>query len=75
MRCFRFTATAFALALAALASGCGTPREKTAPCKRPANLSSYASTQRSECGPMWSINTDRAAALAAIQELAIGDEE
>ena len=28
------------------AGGCGTPKEKTAPCKRPANLSSYASIER-----------------------------
>jgi hypothetical protein len=65
---------ALVFALAVLASGCGTPREKTAPCKRPANLSSYASTG-DECGPMFSVNSDRAAALAAIQDLATGDEE
>jgi hypothetical protein len=59
--------------LAVLASGCGTPREKTAPCKRPANLSSYASTG-GECGPMISVNAERAAALAAIQRLATGEE-
>lgn len=74
MRSRRCTATAIALVLAVLASGCGTPREKTAPCKRPANLTSYASTG-DECGPMMSINADRAAALAAIQVLASGDEE
>lgn len=61
-------------ALAVLASGCGTPREKTAPCKRPANLSSYASMEGG-CGPMFSVNADRATALAAIQDLATGDEE
>ncbi len=66
--------TIVTFALAVLASGCGTPLEKTAPCKRPANLSSYGSTG-DECGPMRSINTDSAAALAAIQELATGDEE
>ena len=65
---------ALVFALAVLASGCGTPREKTAPCKRPANLSSYASTG-DECGPMMSVNADRGAALAAIQDLATGDEE
>lgn len=74
MRSLRCNATALALILAVLASGCGTPREKTAPCKRPANLSSYASTG-SECGPMRSINADKGMALAAIQELASGDEE
>lgn len=60
--------------LAVLASGCGTPREKTAPCKRPANLSSYASSG-DECGPTMSVNTDRAAALAAIEDLASVEEE
>lgn len=62
------------LIVALSAGGCGTPKEKTAPCKRPANLSSYASASV-ECGPMRSINADRAAALAAIQELASGNEE
>jgi len=63
-----------AVAFAVLASGCATPREKTAPCKRPTNLSSYAS-MGDECGPMRPLNADRAAALAAIQDLASGDEE
>lgn len=66
--------TALVFSLAVLASGCGTPREKTAPCKRPANLSSYASSN-DECGPMVSVNADRAAALAAIQDLATAEEE
>jgi hypothetical protein len=70
-RCFTI---ALALSLAVLASGCGTPREKTAPCKRPANLTSYASVE-AECGPMKPLNANRAAALAAIQELASGDEK
>ena len=65
---------ALVFALTVFASGCGTPREKTAPCKRPANLSSYASTG-DECGPMMSVNTDRAAALAAIEDLAPAEEE
>lgn len=74
MRSRRCVATVLAFPLAVLASGCGTPREKTAPCKRPANLSSYASVA-GECGPMMSVNADRAAALVAIQNLAAGDEE
>ena len=48
------------------ASGCGTAKEKTAPCKRPANLLSYASEPGSrspatarDCGPMRPVNTDR----------------
>jgi len=70
----RWLSNALVLALAVLGSGCGTPREKTAPCKRPANLSSYARTG-DECGPMMSVNTDSAAALAAIQDLGFAEEE
>lgn len=68
------SATVLVLIVATLVSGCGTPREKTAPCKRPANLTSYTSTE-DDCGPMRSINPDRAAALAVIQELAVGGQE
>ncbi|MFI0848437.1 hypothetical protein [Mesorhizobium sp. IMUNJ 23232] len=74
MRRWQCTATVLALALALLASGCGTPREKTAPCKRPANLSSYASTG-DDCGPVIAVNADRAAALAAIQDFMSTQEE
>ena len=74
MRGRQCISNALVLALAVLAGGCGTPREKTAPCKRPANLSSYASMEDG-CGPMRSINTDRAAALAAIQDLTYAEEE
>jgi hypothetical protein len=62
------------LILALTAGGCGTPKEKTAPCKRPANLSSYASIE-GKCGPIRALNADRAAALAAIQDLASGVKE
>lgn len=62
------------LSFALLATACGTPREKTAPCKRPANLSSYAGYD-GPCGPMIEINTDRRAALAAIERLAHEAEE
>ncbi len=62
------------LILALTAGGCGTPKEKMAPCKRPANLSSFASA-KDECGPMRALNADRIAALAAIQDLALGDNE
>ena len=74
MRGRQCISNALVFALAVLSSGCGTPREKTAPCTRPANLSSYASTGDG-CGPMRSVNTDSAAALAAIQDLATGDVE
>ncbi len=52
------------LGLAAAISGCGTPKEKTAPCKRPANLLSFASEPVAPspaaapgCGPMRPVNT------------------
>ncbi|MBB6469177.1 hypothetical protein HNQ96_005066 [Aminobacter lissarensis] len=52
--------------LAAAIAGCGTPREKTAPCKRPANLLSYASEPVAPstaaapgCGAMRPVNTYR----------------
>lgn len=38
--------------LAACLSGCGTVKEKTAPCKRPAVLSGYAADPRQACGAM-----------------------
>jgi hypothetical protein len=74
MIAFRFTKAGVVLALALMASGCGTPREKTAPCKRPANLSSYAQSII-PCGPMAQLNADRAAALAAIEQLAEAGNE
>jgi uncharacterized protein YceK len=46
-------------------AGCGTVKEKTAPCKRSANLSSFAEDRRRDCGPMHAVN-DPAAAFAAI---------
>jgi hypothetical protein len=68
MRLGRASLAGSALVLSALAAGCGTPKEKTAPCKRPTNLSSYASEARQDCGPMAAINVDPDAALAAIDE-------
>ncbi len=57
----------FPLLIAAGLAGCGTAaKEKTAPCKRPANLTSYAPDPRQVCGPMMSVNGDVAAAFAAI---------
>ncbi|PZM15715.1 hypothetical protein [Rhizobium tubonense] len=56
------------LAIAVIVAGlsaCGTVKEKTAPCKRPAELSSYAEDPRQSCGPMHAVN-DPAAAFAAI---------
>ena len=57
--------------IAASLAGCGTAaKEKTAPCKRPANLSSYAPDPRQECGPMTSVNGEAAEAFAAIDAMA-----
>ena len=71
MMVFRVSYPAIAIALAALLAGCGTPREMTAPCKRPVNLMSYgAEISRPDCGPMAVVNTDPAAALAAIGAVA-----
>jgi len=62
------------LNVAVLAVGlasCGTAaKEKTAPCKRPANLTSFAPDPRTDCGPMANVNGDPAAAFAAIDTLA-----
>jgi hypothetical protein len=60
---------AAALMLILVVGGCGTPKEKTAPCKRPANLSSYVPDEAADCGPMGLVNTDSAAARRAIEML------
>lgn len=52
------------LAMTAL-SGCGTVKEKTAPCKRPVELSSFVEDPRQACRAMRAVN-DPAAAFAAI---------
>ncbi|MDK4741341.1 hypothetical protein PH547_20860 [Rhizobium sp. CNPSo 3464] len=44
---------------------CGTVKEKTAPCKRPANLTSFAEAPRKDCGPLRPVN-DSVAAFAAL---------
>lgn len=53
------------LAAAALLTGCGTVKEKTAPCKRTAELTPYGHDLRQSCGPMRGVN-DPAAAFAAL---------
>jgi len=61
----------FSVLIAAGLAGCGTgAKEKTAPCKRPANLTSYAPDPRQECGPMMRVNGDASAAIAAINAMA-----
>jgi len=58
--CLWFVAlTTFTLA------GCGTVREKTAPCKRPAELTSYTTDPRRACDAMRTV-TDPAAAFALL---------
>jgi hypothetical protein len=49
----------------ALLAGCAAVKEKTAPCKRPAELTPYAGDARHRCGPMVGVN-DPAAAFAAL---------
>jgi len=46
-------------------SACGTAKEKTAPCKRPAELSSFAEDPRHACAAMRRVN-DPTAAFAVI---------
>lgn len=49
----RFAAAVCAGVVAAAGlSGCGTVKEKTAPCKRPAALSAYVDDPRQDCGAM-----------------------
>lgn len=69
MRRWRKTLFGWTVLMSAFLAGCGTPKEKTAPCKRPANLSSYAPAGRIECGPMTPVNADPSAALEAIDVL------
>lgn len=51
-------------------TACGTPKERTAPCKRPANMASFNEDQRHGCGPMRAINdpTRAFAAIGLLQE-------
>jgi uncharacterized protein YceK len=56
---------AIALAVSAALTGCGTVKEKSAPCKRPANLTSFAQDPRRECPVMHAVNNP-AAAFAAL---------
>jgi len=50
-----------AAACAVFLTGCGSAREKTAPCKRPASLLSYAPDPRIDCGAMHRVNDPVAA--------------
>ncbi len=60
----RFLPLGLLLAVALL-TGCGTVKEKTAPCKRPADLTPYAHDPRHNCGSMGRVN-DPAIAFAAL---------
>jgi len=57
------------LILSTCLSGCGTVKEKTAPCKRPADLLGYGPGTLPSCGPALPVNGDRQAALNAIDTL------
>lgn len=62
-------AAAVLLVSVALA-GCATPpKERTAPCKRPANAMAYGPDIRVDCGPASAVNADAAATFAAIDLL------
>lgn len=56
------------LIVAVALSGCGTVKEKSAPCKRPANLTAFVEDPRDDCGPMQSVNADPWAVLLAIED-------
>ncbi|WP_404947097.1 hypothetical protein [Rhizobium terrae] len=57
--------------VAAALAGCGSAsQDKTAPCKRPAELTSFAPNPITDCGKMTKVNGDANAALAAIDALA-----
>nr|WP_246658460.1 hypothetical protein [Rhizobium sp. FKY42] len=61
----------FCVLMAISITGCaGAPKEKTAPCKRPANLTSYAEDPRQKCPEMTRVNGNYSQALAAIDALA-----
>lgn len=60
-------AITFVLALSL--GACAVPKEKTAPCKKPTNLTNYAAAPSSGCGPLFPVNPDWAAVLAAIDAL------
>lgn len=51
------------LAVTAL-SGCGSIKEKSAPCKRAAQLTSYAEDPRQDCGAMQAVNNPAVAFVA-----------
>lgn len=70
MNLFRAVNAAPVFLLVLALAGCGTPQEKTAPCKRPDTLASYAADILPNCGPMAAVNEDPKAALAAIDEFA-----
>ncbi|TCR80813.1 hypothetical protein [Rhizobium sp. BK376] len=58
------TAVAALLIGCGLISGCGTVKDRTAPCKRPAGLASFAEDPRLSCGPMRPVNDPKAAFTA-----------
>jgi uncharacterized protein YceK len=59
------------MAIAVILSGCGTPATKTAPCKRPAELTAYAAPEYIVCTDARPVNADAKAARAVIDSLAV----
>lgn len=64
-----FAITGVAVVISLLAA-CAAPAQKSAPCKRPADLTGYVADPRLDCGAMRLVEPDRAAVLAAIDRLA-----
>ncbi|UZX45527.1 hypothetical protein A6U84_25635 (plasmid) [Agrobacterium sp. 13-2099-1-2] len=61
--------TVIAIFMLVVISGCGTVKEVSAPCKRPANLTAFVDDPRLDCGPMRSVNGDQTDALVAIDSI------
>jgi uncharacterized protein YceK len=58
-------------ALCAVLSGCATPKERTAPCKRLPGQTNFAAEDHApDCASIRAVNLDRQAALAAIEAAA-----
>lgn len=58
-----------AIAVFSIGGCAGVPKEKTAPCKRPANAMAYAEDPRMDCGAMRSVNGNSVAAFEAIEAI------
>ncbi|MFA6153190.1 hypothetical protein [Mesorhizobium sp.] len=63
-------ASAGVAAVISVLAACAAPAQKSAPCKRPADLTGYVADPRQDCGTMRLVEPDSAAVLAAIDRLA-----